>query len=203
MTDKENSTKDLFIKTADRLFFQHGYENVSVDEICKAAGKAKGLFFYYFEKKENIVKLLFEMQVERMSRILKRRIAKDENSIEKMNTLMQALFDEKAGGPRAMYYFKKRPMPGWADSYAHHLKDIYIFPLIRDTVREGAELGVFNESDPKQTEIIYLGISQFMHRHFEKMADMEYAMSAIHAVTRVLENALGCESGRIKLIKEP
>jgi hypothetical protein len=116
---------------------------------------------------------------------------------------MQALFDEKTSGPRAMYYFKTRPMPGWADSHAHRLKDIYIFPLIRDTVKEGAELGVFKEADPKQTEIIYLGISQFMHRHYEKMSDSEYAKNAIHAVTRVLETALGCERGSIKLLKEP
>ena len=202
MADKPNKTKELFIKTADKLFFQHGYENVSVDEICKQAGKAKGLFFYYFDKKENIVKLLFEMQVKRMGKVLKRRLADDEDSIARMNTLMQALFDERSGGPRAIYYFKARPMPGWADSFVHKLKDLYIFPLIRDTVAEGAELGIFRESDEKQTEIIYLGISQFMHRHYDKMSDPEYAKEALHAVTYVLEKSLGVEHGKIKLIKD-
>ena len=111
-----------------------------MDEICKAAGKAKGLFFYYFGKKENIVKLLFEMQVERMGRQLTRRIAKDKSSVEKMNTIMQALFSEEKGAPRAMYYFKKRPMPEWADSFAHHLKDKHILPIIKDTVAKGVEI---------------------------------------------------------------
>ncbi len=202
MADKPNKTKELFIKTADKLFFQHGYEHVSVDEICRQAGKAKGLFFYYFDKKENIVKLLFEMQVKRMAKVLKRRLADDEGSIERMNTLMQALFDERNAGHRAMFYFKTRPMPEWADSFAHHLKDIYIFPLIRDTVVEGMQLGIFKEADEMQTEIIYLGISQFMHRHYDKMSDPEYAMSAIKAVTYVLEKSLGVERGLIKLIKD-
>ena len=92
MAQRTNKTKQLFIKTADKLFFQNGYENVSVDEICKEAGKAKGLFFYYFQKKEDIVKLLLEMQVERMSKLLKRRLSDDKDSIEMMNTIMQALF---------------------------------------------------------------------------------------------------------------
>lgn len=202
MAQKSNKTKELFIKTADKLFFQRGYENVSVDEICKQAGKAKGLFFYYFEKKETVVKLLLEMQVERMSKVLHRRIAGNKSSVDKMNTLMQALFVGEKGGPRAMYYFKARPLPGWADSFAHQLKDIYIFPLIKDTVTEGVKRGAFKMCDSLQTEIIYYGISQFMHRNYEKMVDRQYAMSAIRAVERVLENALGCKEGEIQIIKD-
>ncbi len=202
MAEKKNSTKELFIKIADKLFFQRGYENVSVDEICREAGKAKGLFFYYFEKKENIVKLLLEMQVERMSRILRRRLADDIDYAEKMNTIMQALFVGEKGGPRAMYYFKEQPLPGWADSHAHELTDEYIFPLIKETVAEGVKLGDFEESDEFQTEIVYLGISQFMHRHYDKMADAQFAQKSIAAVTRVLEKALGVQKGTIKIISE-
>ena len=202
-SDRSREAKDIFIKTADRLFFQRGYENVSVDEICKAAGKAKGLFFYYFDKKENVVKLLFEMQVERMGKTLRRRLAKDTGSAEKVNTIMQALFFGEKSGPRAMYYFKTRPMPGWADSFAHHLQDKYILPIIKDTVAQGVTLGEFQESDSLQVEIIYLGISQFMHRHYENMADAGYAKSAISAIQRVLESALGCNEGEIQIMKEP
>ena len=202
MAPGKNETRELFIKVSDKLFFQNGYENVSVDEICQEAGKAKGLFFYYFEKKENVVKILLEMQVERMSRVLLRRLADDENHIEKMNTIMQSLFDTEKGAPRAMYYFKTRPLPGWADSFAHELKDKYIFPLIRDVASEGASVGVFKESDDIQAEIIFLGISQFMHRHFSQMDEIGYAAKSMAAITRVLEKALGCPKGSIKLIKE-
>ena len=101
-----------------------------------------------------------------------------------------------------MFYFKERPLPGWADSYAHELKDRFIFPLIRDTVSEGVQKGIFKELDDLQTEIIYLGISQFMHRHYEKMNDMEYAKRSITSVTKLLEKSLGCPKGSIKIIKD-
>ena len=202
MVGKAKSTKERFVKVADKLFFQRGYENVSVDELCREAGKAKGLFFYYFEKKENIVKLLLQMQVERMGKTLKRRLKIGANSVEKMNMLMQALFLDEKGGPRAMYYFKGRPMPEWADSHAHALKDRYIFPLIKDTVAEGVDSGDFKETDSLQVEIIYLGISQFMHRHYAKMSDAQFAMNSLTAVTLVLEAALGLQKGTIKIIGE-
>jgi AcrR family transcriptional regulator len=201
MAPKGNKTKELFIKTADKLFFQRGYDDVSVDEICKAAGKAKGLFFYYFEKKENVVKLLLEMQVERISRTFKRRLKEDKSSVEKMNMLMQALFTGERSGPRAMYYFKECRIPEWADSFAHHLKDVYIFPLIQEVVAEGLKNGEFIKSDDLQVEIIYLGISKFMHNNFDKMSDEEYAVKAILAVTSVLEKALGVKNGTIKIMK--
>ena len=51
-------------------------------------------------------------------------------------------------------------------------------------------------------EIIYLGISQLMHRHYENMGDLEYAKNVIYAVTRVLETALGCEEGKIIVFKQ-
>ncbi len=201
MAPKQNKTKELFIKTADRLFFQRGYDDVSVEEICSEAGKAKGLFFYYFDKKENMVKLLLEMQVERMSRTIKRRLKEEKSSTEKMNTLMQAMFSGEKSAPRAMYYFKDFNIPEWADSFTHKLKDKYIFPLIKETVREGAQSGEFRLSDDLQVEIIYLGISKFMHNNFNKMSEREYAMRAIFAVTGVLESALGVKSGTIHIMK--
>ncbi len=201
MAPKENKTKQLFIKTADKLFFQRGYNDVSVDEICKEAGKAKGLFFYYFDKKENIVKLLLEMQVERMSRTLRRRLKEDKSSVDKMNMLMQSMFVEEKAAPRAMYYFKDCMLPEWADSFAHHLKDEYIFPLILETVAEDVKRNEFGASDDLQVEIIYLGISKFMHNNFDKMADKDYAMNAVNAVTEVLEKALGLKSGTIRILK--
>jgi hypothetical protein len=100
-----------------------------------------------------------------------------------------------------MYYFKECNIPEWADSFAHHLKDVYIFPLIQEVVAEGVKNGEFKESDDLQVEIIYLGISKFMHNNFDKMADNKYAVNAIFAVTSVLEKALGVKSGTIEILK--
>ena len=48
-------TKRLLYECAMELFREKGYDNVSVDEIVKKAGMAKGTFYIYFESKAAII----------------------------------------------------------------------------------------------------------------------------------------------------
>ncbi|MDQ0059172.1 TetR/AcrR family transcriptional regulator [Paenibacillus harenae] len=52
---RKQETKKQIIYHAVALFKQKGYENVTVEEITKSCGIAKGTFFNYFEKKEHIL----------------------------------------------------------------------------------------------------------------------------------------------------
>ncbi len=52
---KKANTKRLFIDTAMKLFFQKGFDNVSVDEIAEKSGLSRSTFFRYFKTKEAIV----------------------------------------------------------------------------------------------------------------------------------------------------
>ena len=47
-------TKKRILETALPMVREKGFNNVSVDEICMAAGIAKGTFYHYFERKEGI-----------------------------------------------------------------------------------------------------------------------------------------------------
>ena len=52
------NTKERYysiLQTAERLFGEKGYQGVSIDEIAKAAGVAKGLINYHFGSKENLL----------------------------------------------------------------------------------------------------------------------------------------------------
>lgn len=47
-------TKNKILETALPMVREKGFNNVSVDEICSAAGIAKGTFYHHFERKEGI-----------------------------------------------------------------------------------------------------------------------------------------------------
>lgn len=47
-------TKNKILETALPMIKAKGFANVTVDEICMAAGVAKGTFYHYFESKEKI-----------------------------------------------------------------------------------------------------------------------------------------------------
>lgn len=200
MTKKSDLTKEAFIKAADELFIEHGYENISVETVCQKAGKAKGLFFYHFEKKENIVKEIADRQIKVMSLQLSQKLeTSDLNPTEKMNLLMNVLVSKDSAGPRVMYYFKGSSIPEWLDLYAQVLKDKYVFPVIYALVREGIDSGIFRYCTRESTEIIYLGISQFIHKNYGKMADPDFYRKAVDAIGRTLEIALGSPEDSIEI----
>ena len=53
--EKAQQTKIKIIEAAKELIQNNGISNVSVDDITKLAGVAKGSFYVYFKKKEDII----------------------------------------------------------------------------------------------------------------------------------------------------
>ncbi|TIU12412.1 MAG: helix-turn-helix transcriptional regulator, partial [Mesorhizobium sp.] len=43
---------------AQRLFFAHGYDNTTVNDIIREAGLSKGAFYHYFASKEALLEAL-------------------------------------------------------------------------------------------------------------------------------------------------
>ena len=54
--EKAAETKRKIFETAVRLIKEIGYNNVTISEICKAAGVAKGSFYVHYNSKEDIVR---------------------------------------------------------------------------------------------------------------------------------------------------
>lgn len=48
-------TRRKIFNTAAQLISEKGFDNVTVEEICKQSGVAKGLFYHYFNSKADIV----------------------------------------------------------------------------------------------------------------------------------------------------
>jgi len=64
--DNAIATRQSLIEAADHLIVQKGYENISVDDIVKTSGIAKGTFYNYFERKED---LIFELSKEHFAKL--------------------------------------------------------------------------------------------------------------------------------------
>lgn len=52
---KYSKTKEQIRECAIKLFKEHGYDNVTVVQICEAAGVTKRTFYYHYESKEQLV----------------------------------------------------------------------------------------------------------------------------------------------------
>ncbi|PFN92195.1 TetR/AcrR family transcriptional regulator [Bacillus thuringiensis] len=68
---RKKELKELIFLKAIQLFQERGYENVTVQDITTACGIAKGTFFNYFPKKENILLFLGDSQIDLWNESLK------------------------------------------------------------------------------------------------------------------------------------
>jgi AcrR family transcriptional regulator len=60
---KKEETKERILRASFELFRKHGVETTTVDQICEAADVAKGTFFNYFPRKEEVFGYLGELWV--------------------------------------------------------------------------------------------------------------------------------------------
>ncbi|RMH00326.1 MAG: TetR/AcrR family transcriptional regulator [Aquificota bacterium] len=72
-----DSTKERILSSAKELFSQKGYHETTVEDIVRRAELSKGAFYFYFESKEDVVKELTELMVEKTLNIMDRWLAKD------------------------------------------------------------------------------------------------------------------------------
>lgn len=59
-SDRRQQTRDLVLDTALRLFNEHGYLGVRVEDIAQQAGVSRATFYKHFAEREQILAELFE-----------------------------------------------------------------------------------------------------------------------------------------------
>lgn len=64
------ASRERLIQSSIELFSEKWYGTVSVAEICRNAGFSNGLFYRYFQSKEEIFKYILEMVIERIAAAL-------------------------------------------------------------------------------------------------------------------------------------
>lgn len=88
-----NSTKEFIIETANRLFLERGYKNVTVKDICDACRITKTTFYYHLKSKEDIILDFYGSLAQVISRRLLSILTAD-NHWEQLMMLFETLIEE-------------------------------------------------------------------------------------------------------------
>lgn len=60
---KPDIRKSEILNSAQRLFYQKGFENTTVNEIISSAGIAKGTFYHYFKAKDDLISEIIDRYI--------------------------------------------------------------------------------------------------------------------------------------------
>ncbi len=154
--------KKEFVNAAEELFLEKGYEKTSVSDIVKKVGVAHGLFYYYFDSKEEMIDQIVERM---MADILEKldQITDDEklSAEEKMKRFMLHSLSEKKQRGYLMKYYSEKGSPALYFKLLDKIIDRLTPPLVK-IVEQGVEEGSFETSYPEQTVRFWLHGRMFM-----------------------------------------
>jgi len=93
--DLSSNTRDKIIEAAVQVFAEKGYSGASIEEIAERAGVSKGLVFWYFKSKKNLVR---EIALNVLPRTLFEKCAEEYSGRELVDCVVDK-FLEKYGDP--------------------------------------------------------------------------------------------------------
>ena len=180
--------KGEILSVAQRLFFSRGYAKTTITDIIEDAEISKGLFYYYFGSKEDI-----------LDEIVEQLIAQD------VDALTQIAQDESRTIPQRLVGMFRKHRALMADSSGHvtaqlraiqnpeivirtiRLTILRLTPLFTSVVEDGVKAGIFDIEDPEYCVEVLLSSFTFD----AVFGDATHIIGKTDAFRRVLERTLG------------
>lgn len=81
--------RDQIIEAAERLFYEKGYEQTSVQDVLDALSLSKGGFYHYFQSKIELLEAVCRRQSVRDAEDMTAAVARQEGAVAKLNTLLR------------------------------------------------------------------------------------------------------------------
>ena len=81
--------RDQIIEAAERLFYEKGYEQTSVQDVLDALSLSKGGFYHYFQSKIELLEAVCRRQSVRDAEEMTAAVARQEGAVARLNTLLK------------------------------------------------------------------------------------------------------------------
>lgn len=146
-----SDARERLLKAANELTWKQGYNAVTVDAICDAAGVKKGSFYHYFESKAELTKAAIEAWWQERSRpIIESSFAEGVPPLERLKRYFEGIYEsqmktKREGGTLLGCAFFRLAIEGEgvepevreAARHALARKRKYFVQAIEDAKREG------------------------------------------------------------------
>lgn len=87
----EKSTREEIVESADRLFYQRGFEHTSFADIANEVKISRGNFYHHFKSKDEILDAVIELRLARTKKMLDTWEAEGKNPSERIKSFIHML----------------------------------------------------------------------------------------------------------------
>lgn len=164
MAKTKEERRNEIIETAGKLFEEKGYEQTQVQDIVNEIGVAKGLFYYYFKSKDEVMEELADRYADAIIDAVNNLIDKDISTFDKINCIFQIFIDstEKKSG---IFMGILNVKNGITHERIFFNVGKKMVPIVTELILSGNDNGECNCSDPKFiTEFLVSGLFNIMNQ---------------------------------------
>ncbi len=92
----EQTTRDLIVETADRLFHENGFDHTSFADIAGPVGISRGNFYYHFKTKDEILDAVIQLRLENTATMLAAWAGRDADPTARVGCFIDMLIANRA-----------------------------------------------------------------------------------------------------------
>jgi len=164
MAKTKEERRNEIIETAGKLFEEKGYEQTQVQDIVNEIGVAKGLFYYYFKSKDEVMEELADRYADAIIDAVNNLIYKDISTFDKINRIFQ-IFIDSAEKKFGIFMGILNVKNGKTHERIFFNVGKKMVPLVTELILSGNDNGECNCSDPKFiTEFLVSGLFNIMNQ---------------------------------------
>ena len=142
------------LDTAEKLFFEQGYDRTSVQDILDVLQMSKGGFYHYFDAKDSVLRAVSERRAQgRFDQLNAAIHGTRRNPVEKLNLVLgMANLFEAEEAPFAALMLKLCYRDKDASMNAHRRRILVdrLLPTLNDVIAEGVADGSFHTRHPME-----------------------------------------------------
>ena len=164
MAKTKEERRNEIIETAGKLFEEKGYEQTQVQDIVNEIGVAKGLFYYYFKSKDEVMEELADRYADAIIDAVNKLIDKDIATFDKINRIFQ-IFIDSAEKKFGIFMGILNVKNGITHERIFFNVGKKMVPIVTELILSGNDNGECNCSDPKFiTEFLVSGLFNIMNQ---------------------------------------
>ncbi|BBZ38002.1 TetR/AcrR family transcriptional regulator [Mycobacterium conspicuum] len=172
---------------ASALFVQHGYDNVSLNDLIAAAGVSKGAFYHWFSSKDELITALAERGGRAQLAAIEEALAASRGTaLDRLNALLRAGFDVKMrlGVAEQLAAMVSLLRPENAHLYGRivAVSEDLVRPLLARVIADGVAEGVFETFDADGVADMILGLSARVNANVVQIVDAPDSSAREHAI---------------------
>jgi AcrR family transcriptional regulator len=195
LTKAASDRRIEFINAAETLFNDKGFENTSVDDIVQRVGVAKGLFYYYFKSREELLSAIVDKIMDEMEQIVVQ--ATNKEGLTAMQRLLEMTSSSDKirvrSGSLMKFFHEERNQ---ALHFQLEVRSMtFLVPAMEAIIKQGVREGIFNTPYPRETALALFGIKGGIHHANAGTDYCEDLERTIQVIAFLSERLLGAKEG--------